>query len=448
MGNHSEYGPSSAERWLNCPGSVRLGRDLPALPSSRYAAEGSVAHGLAEKLCKGELTDMDLMAKVGDTIVYDEHEIEVTEEMVSHVLAYASAVHRDVQQLRLEDRPAAVFSHIELKVRMRLEGEDDEEVYGTADNVIYRKGHKMIVRDLKYGKGKPVNVVENIQAGIYALGAQDSVCGEAFDDVELVIDQPRINGERRWSAPKDWLRELRYRVAAGVKATKAPDAPLKAGSWCRWCKAQSICPEIQAAQQREAEVDFRDAPPLPVVAGTVTVNQAMIDAATPERLARLLDWEEPLTSFYRAAKARAKQLLEQGVTLPGWKLVDGRSNRKWGEGYEDAVVATMGKLGRSDKAYAPRELLSPAKMESVVGKKDFAEHLSRFIVRPEPKKTLAQVADPRPETVSSAEADFAAAPPLPVAAAAALPAPAPAPVVDDFFGGAPPQPKKAPIWPV
>ncbi len=40
-GEHSSFGPSSAERWMNCFGSRGQGQ-------TKYAAEGTAAHSLSE----------------------------------------------------------------------------------------------------------------------------------------------------------------------------------------------------------------------------------------------------------------------------------------------------------------------------------------------------------------------------------------------------------------
>ena len=51
-GEHSRLPASSATRWLNCPGSVKMSELFPS-ESSIYAQEGTLAHALAESLLNG-----------------------------------------------------------------------------------------------------------------------------------------------------------------------------------------------------------------------------------------------------------------------------------------------------------------------------------------------------------------------------------------------------------
>lgn len=54
---HSRFGGSSASRWMACPGSVVLCDQMPKQETSVWAAEGTLAHALAEHcLTNGERT--------------------------------------------------------------------------------------------------------------------------------------------------------------------------------------------------------------------------------------------------------------------------------------------------------------------------------------------------------------------------------------------------------
>lgn len=457
MSGHSNIGPSAAERWINCPGSVALAAEQPPSPTSVYAAEGIVAHGLAEEVVVGKLDELGLMARVGEVVACDGHDVEVTEEMVEGVLFYRDVVAQYRDDLERMRRPAPVTEHAELRVAVKSV---DEKLYGTADFVIYRKGQKLVVVDFKFGKGKMVSAVENPQLALYALGAMETVAGAAFDEIELVIVQPRALGDRykSWVAPRTWLAQFKADATAAVLETRRPDARIKAGSWCRWCPAQAVCPAIRDQVQKETRSDFSALAPsetqlLEIKAGRDGGALPPVALMQPVDLARALDWEDPIEAWYGAIRERVQSLLESGVDVPGYKLVDGRANRKWADESGELAAAHFAPQ-YGERVYAPRKPLSVAQMEKLVGKKAFGEAADALVVRPEAPKKVARGDDPRPLAGGGARADFD---PLNApATAAALPVPqdpldplgdVPAsedPLMAELSGAG----RKGPLWPV
>lgn len=396
MAAHAKLGPSSAERWMACPGSVALSEKCPRLPTSYAAAEGTVAHMQAEALVRGDIGPEQLMKRIGTVVQQEGHEVEIDEAMVDAAIEYRDIVYADRERLSRDKRAAPVQMLVELKVQLKSAG---DSVWGTSDCVLFRKGHKLIVYDFKYGKGHVVEAAENKQLGIYALAAMDTVAGPAFDEVELVIIQPRANHvdgtERRWTAPMSWLKQFRGEVAGAVVEIHKPNARLEAGSHCRWCPAKSACPEMYGAIQKQAQADFALAP----TPGSLPNVQLM----PIEKLALALEWQDAIESWFEAVKDRVRDMLQSGQDVPGYKLVDGRSNRKWAS--EDAVIAEFGDILAGDQLYE-RKLLSPAKLEKIVGKGK-VDHLT---IRGEAPKAIAKDTDPRPVAKTSAAEDFAAIP--------------------------------------
>lgn len=398
MKTHSTLGPSSAERWFACPGSIRLIEALPdnAFFTSEAAAEGSVAHTIAEEYLKGKLTDLELMNLPGETRMQDGYEIEITEEMVNAVAEYHDLILEDKKALERNGKPAAVISKTELRVHAKAL---DEDLWGTADHVLYQKGHKLTVYDFKYGKGKIVEVEKNPQACIYAVAAMETEAGWAFDEIEVVIVQPRgrhADGTvRRWSAPVTWFKNFAAKLGEYARAVRIPDAPLVAGDHCRWCPAKPTCPAIYKAVQAQAQVDFEKVP-------AATTALPLITMMPIEKLATALDWEEAIDSWFKSIKERVQAMLSADPnSVPGWKLVDGRTIRRWGN--EEEVVAKFEPI-LGEKIFAPRKLLSPAQMEKVVGK----EEVAPLTIKPEGKKNIAKSSDPRPVAKSTAQEDFTA----------------------------------------
>ena len=174
MSSHSNIGPSSAERWIACPGSVALSAQCPRSPSNVYAAEGTVAHGLAEELVTDKVDDLELMARIGKVVVCDGFDVEITDEMVDGVTLYRDVIHDDQMALMKGARKGAEFHrYAETKIKI---GSISEDLWGTADYIQFIKGYKLIVYDFKFGRGV-VEAAENPQTALYGLGAMETIAG-------------------------------------------------------------------------------------------------------------------------------------------------------------------------------------------------------------------------------------------------------------------------------
>lgn len=393
---HSNLSPSAAKRWMACPGSVALCSKLPKAPSGRAAAEGTVAHGLGENLLKGEIDKQKLVSMEGETVKCEGFDIEVTEEMIDGVLLYADTVQEELEQLKKEGRPGAIVVEYEVKAAA---SSVDEHVYGTCDTRIYQKGNVLKVKDFKFGFSV-VEVEENEQMMIYGLSALDSIKCDAFDSVELQIIQPRarhIDGPvRTWKTTVKELRAFGERVKAAVKETRNPDAKFESGPHCRWCDGKAHCPVNFKAVQVVTGADFSG------VAAPQTLKELPpVAMLSFDKMTQALDWEEAITACFSAMRERIKGELEAGREVEGWKLVDGKEgNRKW-VSEEDVVAEFGGLLGEG--IYEPKKILSPARLEKVVGKGKLDKLTSRA---PGVKKLVREI-DPRPRAVTSVESDFA-----------------------------------------
>lgn len=392
MSLHSNISPSAAERWTNCPGSVALCAAAPKQKSSLAAAEGTACHGLGEKLLKKELTRAQLSAMEGQTVKVENFDIEVTEEMIDAAFLYADTIEEEVKGLQRAGKAAPVVLEVEKKVVAKS---IDEHVYGTSDAVVYQKGNVLIIDDLKYGKGHVVEVDDNKQLAIYAIAVMDSIAGWVFDKVKIGVIQPRARHAdgpvRYWETTPAHLKKLAAELKVAVAATRAPDAKFEAGSHCRWCSGKAQCPVMFGAVQKQAAVDFGDAT-VPAVAASLKDVKTM----TVAEMATALIWDEAISAWFDSIRERAKEMLSNGQDFPGFKLVEGKSNRKWID--ERKVAQDFGGLF---EVYE-KKILSPAKLEKIVGK----GKLDAYTFKPEASKTLARVSDPRPATKTSAQDDF------------------------------------------
>lgn len=436
---HSTLGPSSAKRWINCPGSVALAAMAPAPPSSIYAAEGTVAHSLAEEFVTGKIDSLDLMGKLGQIIhTSDGFDIEVSEDMIDGAIEYHDLIMGDRARMDLYSRHAgSVVGKAELRVGAPS---IDDRLWGTSDYILYRKGHKLIVYDYKFGKGV-VEADENEQMALYALAAMETEAGSAFNEIEVVICQPRaahIDGTiRRWVAPPDWLREFAETARRAAVETRSPDAKIVAGGWCRstFCPVIAICPAMHRAAQASAMVVFSDAAPLNGAAKT-EARLPDVRLMSDAQLVKAFEWEETVNSFFEAVKAVLGERLSSGLSVSGIKLVEGRSNRVW---TSEADVEAKFSPVLGEKLWE-RKILSPAKLEKIVGKKAGVDELT---FKPEGKKTVALDRDPRREARSSAQDAFGGATALPT----------PLSDFDELMGigaeeSAASTQKRDPIWPV
>ena len=196
---HAEFAPSAAHRWMNCPASVPMSRDAPPDKGSEHAAEGSVAHKVADRLVTGTMDELELLELVGTTLDHEKFTIKITEEMVDGAVLYRDTVAADLRELGKQGRPAGVGHVSETRVRASV---IDKDLWGTADFLLWQNGNVLYVYDYKFGKGVPVEAEENEQMLIYALGAMEKIGCRAYDRIELVIVQPRAphadGPVRRW----------------------------------------------------------------------------------------------------------------------------------------------------------------------------------------------------------------------------------------------------------
>lgn len=401
MSGHSTLGPSQAKRWINCIGSVALCAKAPPQASNYNAAEGTVAHDIAEKFVTGKIDSLEMMAMIGTTRKQEGFDVEVIEEMFDGAVEYKDLIDFDREGLVRTPGTIKVEGYAEVKVHATSV---DDRVWGTSDYVLLKRGKKLIVYDYKFGQGVIVDPEENEQGALYLVGVIDSlVKSDAFDELEIVIHQPRgrhADGPvRRWIASKEWLAKFRAIAKAAAAETLMPNAPLKAGDWCRWCAAKPFCPEVHKGAQEAAMVAFDV--PAPTTPQKAMDKIGEVRLLPVEKLVAMLKWEPAVKALMEAAKDVIRERLTNGIAVPGVKLVDGREgNREWIS--EDEVVAEFAPTLGKDALYE-KKLLSPAKIEKIIGKKHELDHL---VTRKPGEKAIAWDNDPRPATVTAAQDAF------------------------------------------
>lgn len=360
--SHALLSPSASHRWIKCPLSVRLTEFMEDKPSP-YADEGTLAHSIAESKLNNYLGYTDKSVKCEDTSM-DEY----TDDYVAFV----------AEQMRVLNNPSAF-------VEQRVDcSKYVPECYGTCDALIISDG-VLHICDLKYGTGIKVEAVGNDQLRIYALGAFEMFsCLYDISTVRMSIFQPRLSHSDTWEISIDEL--LKWADEVLVPAAKQAwngEGEFKAGEHCRFCKAKSNCRKRAEYNLELARYDFE--PP------------ATLDNI---EIAAILAKADELVSWVTDVKEYALRQALSGVTYDGFKVVEGRSNRKYTD--ENAVVEAVKSAG-----YDPYEhsVLGITAMTSLLGKKKFNELLGGFVEKPQGKPTLVPMSDKRP-AIHTASEDF------------------------------------------
>ena len=260
-----------------------------------------------------------------------------------------------------------------------------EHGFGTGDCVIVADDLPHII-DFKFGLGVLVEATDNSQLKCYALGAVDTF-GDLYDirRVKLTIYQPRRENVDTFELTKEdlmkWADEV---LAPTAKLAYEGEGEFAAGPHCQFCKVKATCRKRAEYSMELAKYDFAEAP---------TLDETEIAAILPQ-IDSLVSWAEDVKQY------ALKQALA-GTRYPGWKLVEGRSNRKYTD--EVAVAKTVSNAG-----YDPYEkkLLGITAMQKQLGKKRFEELLGGFITKPHGKPVLVAESDKRPEYTNVTNDDF------------------------------------------
>ena len=378
---HAELPPSSAERWKNCPGSVTLSKQFPQDTTSTYAEEGTHAHSVAElklRYVNGEINSSNFTRKL-NKLKKSEYWCGEMDEATNF---YMDAV-LEIKSGMGEDAELLIEQHFNLD-------EYVPESFGTSDAVVIGDGAINVI-DLKYGKGVKVDAVNNSQLRLYGLGAAGLFEGiYDFDRVRMTIIQPRldhISSEeisleelRRWAAEE--IRPAAEEALAGSERTAC-------GDWCQFCPAKAVC-RARAEYCLELARDEFKAPAL----------------LTTEEIGEVLRRAEAIKKWAADIADYALQQALAGEHYDGWKVVEGRSNRKYAD--EVKVADRLKQEGFDEAMLYERKLLGLTAMEKLVGKKKLTETLGELIIKPAGKPVLVPESDKRDaiSTAEQAKADF------------------------------------------
>lgn len=373
MAKHALLSASGAHRWLECTPSAQLELQFPQ-STSEYAEEGTAAHELCELTARywlGEISEAE----------YENQRDELAKgkyynaEMQECANDYAKFVAEKTAAARETCEDA--FTALEVRVDFSKYVKDG---FGTGDCIIVSDNVLEII-DFKYGKGVRVEAAGNPQMKLYALGAYlEYNTLFDIDSVRATIFQPRLSGVQ--SSDEITVKELLEWAEKYVK----PRAKLAYKGEGEFAPSEEVCKFCRAKAQCKARADnnlklFDEAPDVLLL--------------TPEDAGKILEQAGDIQSWLADLESLVSSTLLAGQPVEGWKMVEGRSNRRFAD--ELKVVAAMKSAGYDESLLYERKLITLTQMEKDFGKKAVAETLGELIVKPQGKPTLAPAKDKRPE---------------------------------------------------
>lgn len=370
MAAHAILSASASHRWLNCPPSARLCADKED-KASEYALQGTDAHTLCEHKLKKAI-GIKSRNPTNSLSYYDAEMEECAEE-------YAGFCSSVVEEVKKNCKDPIVLIEQKLDFSKYV-----PEGFGTGDCVIIGDGTLYVI-DYKHGKGVEVSAENNPQMMCYALGALNLFDGiYDINEVSMTIFQPRKENISTFVMAKDSL----YSWAETVLAPTARlafdgEGDFKAGEHCQFCKVKATCRKRMEYNMELAKYDFE----MPA-----TLEDAEI-AVLLTRVDEFISWATDIKEF-------ALQQAISGTHYEGFKVIEGRSNRKYTD--EEKVAATVTKAGQNPYE---QKLLGITAMTALLGKKKFEELLGSLVYKPPGKPTLVPESDKRP-AINTAKDDF------------------------------------------
>jgi hypothetical protein len=397
-GGHSIFSPSGSAMWTYCAGSL-IPNLLAPDDVGIDAATGTVAHGVGELWLRTGRKPRHLIGTTEQVVegntVYD---IEIDEKMMDYVQEYVDWCSFLPGQHYVETK--VFFSRLT----------PIENQGGTADHAacVYQR---LTITDLKYGIGEQVCAEGNTQALLYALGffyEWDWLYD--FQEIEIRICQPRLDHKDVWIITREQLLSYEPWFKERAHAAWQINAPRRASvKACRWCRVKNDCAAHIVLQAELMEGVFEDMTKEVTVEKVDALRERLADGVfveakkshslTNEEIGVLLGYRSFVESWWKAVAEEADRRKREGQDIPGWKLVHGRSSKRFVR--ESVAAPRLIALGCDPSDVYVTEVVSPAQAEELLRKaghrkRDLPELMNGLIVRSPGKPTLAPESDRRP----------------------------------------------------
>lgn len=375
MTAHSKVGASSSNRWMNCPGSVNKISSLPfKVPANPASIEGTRAHKLGDDGVKALLKSgqfCDPRQFIGEERVDEEtgEVYEISEDMAEAVFIYVEYAYDH----------ALVGSTLHSEIQFEL-SDLAEGMFGTCDLAIFHDflGSLEIV-DYKHGIRHIVDPENNKQLKFYALGAIRKLNIPKNTSVTLTIVQPRAFGEKikSWKTTIEDLEIFGEELKKAALLTQSPDAPLIAGEHCDFCPANGAFfkdPFNPAVFKAHCEPSKKMALAAAFSPDIQKPVMKPVQDLSINELKYVLDNGDILTSWLKNVEKYALEMADRGVEIPGYKLVDRLSNRKWKD--EEDAKKQLKEGFKTLSVMTEPKLKSPAQIEALKISKAFVSMLT------------------------------------------------------------------------
>lgn len=378
---HAKLSASGSSRWINCPPSVRLEEQFED-KTSIYAEEGTLAHELAELKLRLELKEI---TKRTYTLKFNKATKDnplYSKDMDDYVDVYKEICIEKYLNSKetTTDSIAAVEQRLDFSNYVPAG-------FGTGDFIVIADG-TLEICDLKYGKGVPVSAENNSQMRLYALGAINKFSFlYDIEKVRMTIIQPRLNSissdEISVNELLKWAEEV---VKPSAELAIKGEGEFKTGGHCKFCKARSVCRARADENLELAKFEFKKS-----------------DTLSNDEISEILEKVDSLVKWASDVKDYALDKALEGQEFKGYKLVEGRSQRKWKD--EKAVAQILIDRGFLDNIIWTKKLTTISNIERAIGKKETERLFKDLIDKPIGKPTLVPISDKR-EVYNAAKADF------------------------------------------
>lgn len=370
--DHSIFGPSSADIWLNCTPAARFGEKFEK-GTSDYAEEGTLCHDIAADLLNYRLKRLSKREYLVNLATHRSHRLYDPFEMERHAEAFVNYVLAILYAYRQK-------GWADIYVESRIDySHIVQEGYGHLDVAIISP--KVIdVIDLKYGKGVPVSAIVNPQLGLYAIGViEDQRFIDEFEKLNLHIFQPRIDNISVFNTTvQECMKWAQGTVKRKAALAYKGEGDYNPGSWCRFCAALPKCKAAADRHTQLAKLDFK----LPYELDN-------------DQVAEILLLGETLVNWYTSVKEYATAEARKGAKFPGFKMVNGKSNRRYAEGKQELIIKALKKAGYTDEQVKKSTLLGIGEMEKLLGDAGFTKLLGKYVVKPPGAPALVPETDRR-----------------------------------------------------
>ena len=399
MSDHSVFSPSGSAKWINCPGSLNMEKDIPN-ESSEAASHGTAAHELADRCM---VYQKPASFFLGEQITADGIKFDVDDEMVLAVQMYLDYCNALEGQHEWFEKKV----HFEKWVPGGYGKSDYTKIQVLYPEESHVEHHVINVVDLKYGKGVKVYADHNSQAMIYSLGALETYSYmfdfQDSDIVNCAIVQPRLDHIDEFKISvgklKEWARKT---LLPAVEEANKENPACHAGWWCDkgFCRARTVCTTLSEFHLKTVSEDFK------VIGEDFTLRDT--SQLSNQDLSWLLKRTEGIVSWANGLKSKAFEELNAGRSVPDFKLVQGKKkNKAFKEKDETKLEASLIELGLEREEVITEQIKTPTQIEKTVKvKKLDEEKYKEFWVQADGDPTIAKASDPKPAIKSEVEQHF------------------------------------------